>query len=327
MRSFLDSTDAFEVDVDDICPEEEEPRYKVKKIDHVKVSPPKRIEAQVIIDDGLRDVYNQHPYISKWANDRKRWLTSQGGVGNTRFYEIPKPILQPGKFLPLKEIKPPMIVDDGERNAAGIHPTLVKWRASKTAWETKHAPRLSTQAEPRVMTIEEIYPPTNEEIVGAVLSNNHNNNNTPSLVQDIFEEYLTTHDVTTYLAKTLQTPLKYIFLYMRGELVRGDMGNFLSAYNSYCEPWLLVPPPPTADNFLEEIAFITKYVIYAIDSQVNGIKRDFRHGLFGTTPKVAMFDKVGSWITPYSFVSAKGTFGFSPDTNKIIFGRINTFIA
>lgn len=278
-----------------------------------------------ILDDGLRDVYGQHPLITKWAHDRQDWYDKQVQPVDVTSYMVPPPCferinaaIQSPKLLP-------MIVDSGRRNGAGINPDLAKWFQRKSAWEKDNFPRLYTKPQPVVMTIEEIYPPTNEDIVSSVYGSTTKHPPT-TVLRDIFEEYLTTKELATYMQKTLTTPLKYTFLYMRGELVRDDMGNFLQEYMNNCEPWLLVPPAPHCP-FLEEIAFVTKYLIYDIDKKENGVVRNFTRGLFGTTPKVGMFKKIGRWLNSHSFVSAKGTFGFDPNTDKVNFGCINTFIA
>ena len=150
--------------------------------------------------------------------------------------------------------------------------------------------------------------------------------NTFRLIRDIYEEYVLYHDVALYKKKTLETPLKHTFLYMRGELLLFDIVAFLNEYTRECEPWLLTPPPP-GENFLAEIAFLTKYIMYDIDTYKNGVKCNFTRGLFGTTPDVTVFGNMGRWLNPYVFISSKGTFNFDATTDKITFGCINTFIA
>lgn len=299
-------------------------KYQVKSIGGQKVVKAKPLVTKQIVDDGLRDVYSQHPIITDWAHTRQKWFDAQGGMGNMRFYQIPAPILLKADMMPPARL-PPMIVDSGVRNAAGINPDLAKWQGKKQEWEEKIFPKIYTNPEPRVMTLTEIYPPTNEAIVSDIYgsSTKHPPN---SVLRDIFEEYLVTNDRPTYMDKTLHTDLSHIFLYIRGELVRCDITNFLHEYVAHCEPWLLVPPPP-GENFLAELAFLTKYLMYDIDNKQNGIIRNFANGLFGTTPKVGMFDKIGRWLNPYAFISSKGTFGFDTTTDKINFGCINTFIA
>ena len=278
-----------------------------------------------IFDDGLRDVYGQHPLVTKWAHDRQDWFDKQVQPVDETSYMIPPPCFEKMNApIPNSKLLP-MIVDSGRRNGAGINVDLAKWFQKKMAWEKANFPLLCTKTQPVVMTIEEIYPPTNEDIMSSVYGSTAKHPPITAL-RDTFEEYLTTKDIATYMQKTLTTPLKYTFLYMRGEMVRDDMGKFLEEYMKNCEPWMLVPPAPRC-HFLEEIAFITKYLIYDIDKKENGVIRNFTRGLFGTTPKVGMFKKIGRWLGPHSFVSAKGTFGFDPHTDKINFGCINTFIA
>ena len=114
-----------------------------------------------------------------------------------------------------------------------------------------------------------------------------------------------------YKVKTLDTHLKYVFLYMRGELKRNDMSNFLYTYVLLLEPLLLVPPPP-GENFCAELAFITKYVLYDKDLKANGAVRDYTLGLFQTLPETqnTLVAGRGHWLNPYVFLSSKGTFQF-----------------
>lgn len=274
-----------------------------------------------IMDDGLRDVYGQHPKITEWVHTRQNWSETHP---NMLDFAISRPILIGNSEVKITNI-PPMIVDNGRTNAMGINLDLAKWFEKKAQWETANYPRLYTRPQPAVMTIDEIYPPLPQEIVSAAYGST-TKHPPPSLLRDIYEEYLVSKDITIYMEKTLTTPLRYTFMYMRGELLRKNMGDFLEEYTAQCEPLLLVPPKPNG-CFLEEMAFITKYLIYSVDKEENGVVRNFSRGLFGTTPTVSMFKKVGRWLNSHSFISAKGTFGFDVTTDKINFGCINVFIA